>query len=48
MTAAAMERHKDSQWFAEWANLKTGYDYFETHRRPPSVGVRNGRYTFQD
>jgi murein L,D-transpeptidase YafK len=48
MTAAAMERHKDSRWFGEWSNLKTGYDYFETHRRPPRVGVRTGRYTFQD
>lgn len=48
MTPAAMERHKDSRWFAEWSNLKSGYDYFESNRRPPKVVVRGRRYTFQD
>ena len=48
MTADAMERHKDSRWFGEWSNFKAGYDYFEAHRRPPTVAVRGGRYVFRD
>ena len=48
MTADAMERHKNSQWFGEWLNFKTGYDYFDAHRRPPTVAVRGGRYVFRD
>jgi len=48
MNAEGMNRHKDSKWHTEWQNLKAGYDHFETHRRPPKVGVRDGRYTFTD
>lgn len=29
-----------------WANLKTGYDYFEDHGYPPNVEVKNKKYVF--
>lgn len=45
MTDDNMLAHSD-RWFRFWRNLKQGYDYFQTYRRPPIVGVHNGRYVF--
>lgn len=44
-----MDRHHrnllDGAWCANfWLELKPAYDYFETHRRPPVMEVRNRRY----
>jgi murein L,D-transpeptidase YafK len=36
----------NSPWRDFWANLKEGYDFFETYTREPTVTVRNGRYVF--
>jgi len=49
MTEANVKRHSQSPWRPFWANLKTGYDLFETTQRPPQVGVdRTGQaYTFR-
>jgi murein L,D-transpeptidase YafK len=44
LTADNLARHQSSPWLAFWLNLKQGYDYFEVHRVPPSVSVRNRRY----
>ena len=33
-----------SKWAGFWTNLKEGYDYFEHHRLPPRITVKNGRY----
>jgi murein L,D-transpeptidase YafK len=46
MTAEAMRRHRGSEWREFWENLRTGYDMFETRKRPPNVIVR-GEYRFQ-
>mgnify|MGYP002277175458 CR=1 FL=1 len=46
MTSANMAAHAGSQWYDFWQNLKQGYDYFQTYRRPPVVGVENMRYVF--
>jgi len=46
MTPENMERHKGSEWIEFWQNLKTGYDYFETHRMPPNVTVLDKQYRF--
>lgn len=35
-------------WFGFWRELKKGYDYFETYRRPPDVRVQNGCYLFSE
>lgn len=29
-----------------WLNLKEGYDYFEQHKNPPNVEVKNKKYIF--
>ena len=47
MTAENMARHSGSRWSGFWRNLKEGYDHFETGKRPPDVGVREGRYVFR-
>lgn len=44
MTAANMERHKDSKWIGFWKTLKQGYDYFEVTRQPPAVAVCAKQY----
>jgi murein L,D-transpeptidase YafK len=36
--------HEGHRWFDFWMNLKEGYDYFETERRPPRIEVEHGRY----
>lgn len=35
-----------SPWAGFWANLKQGFDLFETSRVPPKVGTANGDYRF--
>lgn len=42
----ALEKYKSNQWYGFWQNLKQGYDYFEQHKRPPNVEVKNGKYVF--
>ncbi len=47
MTDENMQRHRDSEWFNFWQNLKVGYDYFDDHNHmPPNVEVARGRYVF--
>ena len=46
MTAANMRRHEGSNWIDFWRNLEEGYEYFESHGRPPDATVdrRSRRY----
>lgn len=46
LTDKALGRHKDSKWNKFWNNLAEGYRWFEEHKFPPNVEVRNKRYTF--
>lgn len=48
MTDENLEKHKDSEHYDFWKNLKQGWDWFEKNRRPPDVGVKNGNYTFSE
>ncbi len=42
-----MEKHKGSEWYSFWENLKEGYDLFESNGHiPPNVEVRNNEYVF--
>ncbi|MBN8542620.1 MAG: murein L,D-transpeptidase [Deltaproteobacteria bacterium] len=34
--------------FGFWRELRDGYRYFEDHRRPPQIDVRDGRYVILD
>ena len=47
MTDDNMLQYGDSYWYPFWANLKTGYDYFEQTHVPPFVGVKGPTYVFQ-
>ena len=45
MTSRNMSRHRHSNWFDFWCNLKEGYDWF--HRSmgmPPDIEIKKGRY----
>jgi murein L,D-transpeptidase YafK len=46
MSEARMMRAKDHEWQAFWSNLRQGYDWFETHRTPPNVSIKGGKYAF--
>ncbi|WP_164503573.1 L,D-transpeptidase family protein [Pleionea sediminis] len=39
--------YKDHRWYSFWSNLKEGYDWFENHKRPPNVSVKDGLYSFE-
>ena len=47
MTEENMLQYADSYWYPFWANLKTGYDYFEQTHVPPFTGVKGATYVFQ-
>lgn len=46
MTPENMRRHRDSEWYGFWENLREGYGLFELGRMPPNVEVRDKRYVF--
>ncbi len=46
MSDANLAARARSQWADFWTELKQGYDWFETHRRPPDVTVDDGVYRF--
>ncbi|MFN0217735.1 MAG: murein L,D-transpeptidase family protein [Hyphomicrobium sp.] len=47
MTEKNMTANAQSPWASFWANLKEGYDLFEKTKRPPVVGICDGRYHFE-
>ena len=47
MTEANLAKHKTSQYYSFWQNLKPGYEYFEKNNRPPNVEVENKKYIFE-
>ena len=47
MTDAKMTKHRDSEWYPFWQNLKEGYDVFESEGVPPSVTVHERLYVFE-
>jgi murein L,D-transpeptidase YafK len=46
MTGARMVQEIQSPWFNFWLDIKDGYDYFETHKRPPLWTVQDKDYVF--
>ncbi len=46
MTEEKMDSHCSSEHVDFWKNLKEGWDWFESHQRPPRVSVKEGRYVF--
>jgi len=47
MTDRNVRLHRGDRWEGFWADLKKGYDLFETSRLPPLVSVCKGRYVFE-
>jgi len=47
MTAERMNRAGAAEHTEFWQELKVGYDWFETHRQPPVMTVRDGHYRRQ-
>ncbi len=48
LTAANLEKNRNSRWYDFWVNLKEGYDLFEAYRIPPNEFVVDGRYEFEE
>lgn len=46
MTNENLAAYKESKWHEFWKNLKEGYDFFERHKIPPNVGVKDKLYIF--
>jgi murein L,D-transpeptidase YafK len=46
MTAENMAKHRFSEHYEFWKNIKTGYDHFELTHRPPQVDVCGKKYAF--
>lgn len=46
MTAENMAKHRSSENYEFWKNLKVGYDHFEITHRPPVVDVCGKKYVF--
>jgi murein L,D-transpeptidase YafK len=46
MTPENMAKHKDSEHFEFWQNIKIGYDHFELTKKPPSVEICERTYQF--
>jgi murein L,D-transpeptidase YafK len=44
MTEKNMKKHKNSEYYSFWKELKPGYDYFEENRIPPKIIVENKTY----
>lgn len=44
LTGPNLARHRGHQWSDFWLMQRPIYDYFEKHRLPPDVLVKDGRY----
>ncbi len=47
MEEAKLKKHRKNKWHGFWKNLQEGYEYFNTHKTPPNVIVKNKRYHFE-
>jgi murein L,D-transpeptidase YafK len=47
MKRERLVRAQNNTHHAFWLNLKEGYDWFEKHKTPPDVQVKNKTYQFQ-
>jgi murein L,D-transpeptidase YafK len=48
LTQESLDRHRKSEWYDFWANLKEGFDAFEETRIPPRISVCDNRYLVQN
>lgn len=43
----ALNQFKGHLWYEFWRDLQPGYRYFNQHRKPPKISVKNKRYQLQ-
>lgn len=43
-----IEENRRSKWLGFWHNLKIGYDWFEDHKVPPNVELKELQYAFEE
>lgn len=48
LNAENLRRHAASNWLSFWEMLRPGYDYFERHKLPPDIVVRNKAYALSE
>ena len=46
LESETLSKYSSHQWYPFWLNLKEGYDYFNTYKKPPNVEVLEGEYVF--
>ena len=46
MTEENLEKHKESEHYDFWVNLKQGWEWFEKYKTPPNVEVESNKYVF--
>jgi murein L,D-transpeptidase YafK len=46
MTEERMKRADGDRWVGFWRNLRQGHDWFQTHRVPPNMTLKDGEYAF--
>jgi murein L,D-transpeptidase YafK len=39
-----LDTMKDEKWYGFWKDLQPGYHYFNQHKKPPNIIVKNKRY----
>ncbi|MGJ8672049.1 L,D-transpeptidase family protein [Rubritalea sp.] len=44
LTEENLDQQRENQWFSFWQELQPGYQYFETHKRPPNILVDGKHY----
>jgi murein L,D-transpeptidase YafK len=47
MTDERVKRARGDKWEDFWNNLREGHDWFEKHRIPPEISVKDKRYFFR-
>lgn len=44
LEGANLDQFKRHKWYEFWKDLQPGYEYFNKHKKPPKVSVKNKRY----
>ena len=42
-----LDEFKDHKWYSFWKDLQPGYEYFNQHKTPPNITVKNKLYSIQ-
>lgn len=45
--SGSLGQYAEHKWYSFWDNLSEGYQFFESHKVPPNVTVKDGKYHFE-